>query len=169
MYSKQCTLFAVLVLFIMSAAQAVPGSQDSAADRTKYRSLVREVRSVEAEYTKIQDLAVREVKTNGDATLETKSRLQSLENQRGRIMDRLLLLSLRYGWDIPDRSMPIGESAQPSTEDRDRIFAPADEIIKKRFVEEARKIASRVRLPIISLRTTGQAKSRKAEGGRSND
>ena len=166
MYSKSFFMFFTLVMTVAAVAQAAADSHENAVDKTRYRALIREVQSVEVELSKIQDLAVKEVKQQGEASLETKSNLQSLENKRNRLMDRLLMLSLRYGWDIPDRNAPVNSSVKDSTEERDRIFAPADEIIKKRFAQEAREIAGQLKLPLISLHPVGHTVPETKEGGK---
>jgi hypothetical protein len=166
MYSKQLTmLITTAVLLVASSVQAMTDTRDSITDKTKYRSLIREIKLVETDYAKAQNLAVNEVKRDGGASLETKSRLQNFEGRRNRIMDRLLMLSLRYGWDIPDRNMPIDKSVSESMGERDRIFASADEIIKKKFVNEAREIASRLKLPLISIKIADHGKKPVTKGG----
>ena len=166
MYSRQLTMLITgTVVLVASSVQAMTDQRDSITDKTKYRSLVREIRSVEMDYAKTQNQAVNEVKRDGSASLDTKSSLQSIEGKRNRIMDRLLMLSLRYGWDIPDRNMPIDKPVSDPADDRDRIFASADEIIKKKFVKEAREIAGRIKLPLISVKTAARVKKQAKKGG----
>ena len=165
MCSKQMSLLVAGIILAVSASVQAVDAQENTTDKTKYRSLLREIKTVEAEYTVVQSQAVKEVKRDGSAALETKSRLQGLEDKRNRIMDRLLLLSLRYGWDIPDRNMPTDQSVNEPTDERDRIFAPADEIIKKMFVKEAREIAGKIQLPLISIGGFKKNKKLVVEGG----
>ena len=125
-------MFGLVILTVNTTwATVQTGREDTTVDRSRYQSLLREIQSVEADYQKLQNQAFVEAKTKGDASLETKSRLLALSDKRQRIMDRLLLLSLRHGWDIPDPEMPAVSGTPQVLDEKQRIFAPADEIIKQ--------------------------------------
>ena len=161
-------MFGLMVLTVNTTwASVQTDREDAAADRSRYQSLLREIQSVEADYHRFQNQAFIEAKTDGDASLETKSRLLALSDKRQRIMDRLLLLSLRHGWDIPDPEMPAASGTPQVLDEKQRIFAPADEIIRQKFAEEARRIAARIKLPVISVASIGQPE-RNVRGGRTD-
>ena len=159
------TFGVVLLVVSITRAGVQTGREDATADKSRYHRLLREIKSVEADYHKVQNQAFIEAKSEGKASLETKSRLLAISDKRRRIMDRLLLMSLRHGWDIPDPEMPAASGITQPLDDKERVFAPADEIIKEKFAQEAHRIAAQVKLPVISLPLTGPTEQI-AKGGR---
>lgn len=124
-------------------------SDDARADKTRFNSLVRELRTVEAEYHQVVKQAVSEKKKDNQASLETKSRMMFLSDKRDRIMDRLTIISLRHGWDIPDNK--DSKNIDDIPDEKQRIFARADEVIRESFTQQAKKIAESITLPVISM------------------
>jgi len=158
------TFGVVLLAVSVTRAGVQTGQEDATADKSRYHRLLREIKSVEADYHKVQNQAFIEAKSEGKASLETKSRLLALSDKRRRIMDRLLLLSLRHGWDLPDPEMPTASGTTRPLDDKERVFAPADEIIKEKFAQEAQRIAAKIRLPVISVTLAGPTRQA-AKGG----
>lgn len=155
MSRKAMIVFGLAVLLINTTLVcADTNRKDATADKVRYQGLLREIRSAEADYHKVQNQAFAEAKNEGKASLETKSTLLALSDKRRRILDRLLLLSLRHGWEIPDPEMPTASAASNVLNERERVFALADQLIKEKFAEEARRIAGRISLPVISLPST---------------
>jgi hypothetical protein len=168
MNSKNPILLTIPALLIVSStvlASSNPNSEDVRADRARYQSLLREVRSVDSDYAKTLQQALNETKTNGEASLEIKSRLLSLTDKRDRLINRVTLIALRHGWEIPG-SEPPGVNSAPVPDDRQRVFESADQMIRDRFASDARRIASKIKLPVVpieSVRQDERAAKRKAK------
>lgn len=151
-----------IVVFLMlgpswALADLSPNSEDVAADRVRYRRLLQEIKSVDAEYGRAMQQAISEAKKEGKATLETKSRLLALTDKRDRILNRITLLSLRHGWDLPESDSP-NDTATEIPDERERVFEPAEQMIKQKFAQDASRIAKIVSLPIVSIESVRQDK-----------
>jgi hypothetical protein len=120
-------------------------------DRALFNQLVRQMRRINRETDSAMDAAVAEARTqDGKANLETKARLLSLRDQRDRIYSRLLVLSMRHGWAIPDLD-PDEKADASRREAEDSVFGSVDELVKRRFAAEAQAIAIATQLPVVSL------------------
>lgn len=162
--NAKSTLVSIAIFLLFGPALALaglsPNSEDATADRVRYRRLLQEIKSVDAEYSRAMRQAISEAKKDGKATLETKSRLLALTDKRDRILNRTTLLSLRHGWDLPESDSP-NETTTEIPDERDRIFEPAEQMIKQRFAQDASRIAKIVSLPIVSIESVRQDKSAK--------
>ena len=148
---------AIIMMFsiALTAASAFAQSAGERADRATFNRLTQQIQRVDAEYAEAMRRAMDEAReSSGSASTSTQADLLSLRDERDRLMNRLLLISVRHGWDIPDFNTPATPEAEPVVTERDRIFAPAQDAIRSRFKEEARDIASHLSLPIISLQLT---------------
>lgn len=130
------------------------------ADKARYRRLLRDIQAIDSERNDVLEQAVAETKEYGKASLEPKSRLIALRNKRDRCMNRLMLISLRHGWKMPDTKV---QKVQNVADDRiksekEQLFESADSMIKEKFAQQARQIASKLILPVISMRTKEQSK-----------
>ncbi len=142
-------LTVIALTFVSFFGCQVFAADDARTDKTRFQGLLRELTTVEAEYDNTIRQAMSEKKEGDQISLETKSKIVALGDKRDRIMDRLTIISLRHGWDIPDGKDGLDKSNIP--DEKKRIFAPADEVIRERFTLQARKIAEGTTLPIITL------------------
>ena len=132
------------------AAPPPPPSSEQ-ADRALLYRLTRQVRRIDRETETLMKQAMAEARrTEGRANPETKARLLSLRDQRDRLFSRMLILSMRYGWEIPDFDKP---TARDSSRRRaqDSVFGSIDRLVRRRFAADAKRIAGRLRLPVVSL------------------
>jgi len=148
----------VLIVVSLFSCHAL-AADDARADKTRFNSLLRELRTVEAEYNNVIKQAMSEKQKDDQTSLETKSKIMGLSDKRDRIMDRLTIISLRHGWEIPDGK--DDQNSSNMSDEKKRIFAPADEVIRERFAQQAKKIAEGIALPVISIKT--QASETKKE------
>ncbi len=132
--------------------EVVPAVVDPVqSDRAMFNSLVRQMRRVDRDTETAMDQAMAEARTSGgQASLETKARLLSLRDERDRVHSRLLILSMRHGWDIPELD-PAAAAASNRKEAEDSVFGSVDTLVKRRFATEARRIAITARLPVVSM------------------
>lgn len=151
------TLVTVLttVLFLAGSVAFAAEERDErvekARDKATYDQMVGQIRQVEAQYNQVLAQAMKEAReSNGSAPLETQSKLIGLREKRDRLLDRLLIVSLRWGWDMPDMNAPAASADAPVRTQSDQVFEPAERVIKARFAVEAQRIAAAVKLPIIS-------------------
>lgn len=162
MKTKNIILTAVIAILIGTSI-SFADSADVRADRSRYEGLLRDIRKIDAEYSQILKKAMQEAKEkdNGSASLETKSRLLALTEKRDRAINRLTILSLRHGWEMPDTSTPEATAQIP--DERQRVFEPAEQIIKDTFSKEASRIAQTVTLPLVPLESQQQNDKKKEE------
>jgi hypothetical protein len=128
-----------------------PSAITEEGDRALLYRLVRQVRRVDRETESMMTQAMAEARDNdGQANPETKARLLSLRDERDRLFSRMLILSMRHGWEIPDLDKPAAASSD-GAEAAQNIFSAVDVLVRRRFAAEARRIAQSVSLPVVSL------------------
>ncbi len=156
----------VFVGFLLACTnELMAGKKDdqTSADRATYSQLIRKLRKDHQALTNAWAKATQEARTNdGQATGATKARVLSLRDSLDRKTTRLLLISLRHGWDMPDFSAEQkndGTIRQISTGKRE-IFAPVDAMVRSALAKEAVELASKVKLPVISLASSTKAETR---------
>lgn len=149
------TTLAIIIMAAISLTSAPASAQGSGerADRVTFNRLIQQIQRVDANYAKAMQTGMEEARlSDGSASAATQSDLLSLRDQRDRLMNRLVLISVRHGWDIPDVNTPTVQKHVAVVTEKDRIFAPARDAIKSRFKQEAIEIASKLTLPVISVR-----------------
>jgi len=123
-------------------------------DKVRYRSLTRQIREIDRKYNQVLEMAMDEAhgSESGQASLETQAELLALKGQRDRLNDRVTVLALRHGWDLPglEVTKDDGRTASSGT---DEVFAASAAIVRQGFVKDAREIGGRVGLPVITLGT----------------
>lgn len=144
---------AILVALFAASAAHAQNQHDERSDRTVYNRLVQQFRQVDAEYAQAESQALHEARGNkGEPSLESQARLISLRDRRDRITDRIAVIALRWGWEVPTPQQAAQDNpARPRLSARDEVFEPARYIIQARFEDESRRIAREVVLPVISL------------------
>ena len=138
----------------LPAAQPEGPDEALVKDKVRYRSLTRQIREIDRKYNQILKVAMDEAhgSESGEASLETQAELLALKGQRDRLNDRVTVLALRHGWDLPglDVNKDDGRTASSGTEE---VFAASAAIVRQGFVRDAREIAGRIELPVITLGT----------------
>ncbi len=136
-------------------APATPADAEQ-ADKARLYRLTRQVRRVDRDTEKLMDQAMAEAKDNGGtASPATKAKLLSLRDERDRALARLLILSMRYGWEIPAFDEP-SVTASSRQEAEKTVFGAIDVLVQRRFAGDARRIAGVARLPVVSLESMSE-------------
>ena len=150
-------LIAAAFLCICTTSVLAAG-QDERIDRSVYNRLIQQVRQTDAESAQAVGKAMQEAResTAGKASLEIQSQILALRNRRDRLMNRLLIVALRWGWETPDFNQPSDVKNGSAPTESEQVFEPADQIITARFAVESRKIAARLVLPVVTIGTTAK-------------
>ncbi len=152
-------LCALVLLGISTATLAErPGKEDS-ADRTTYRRLIRQIRKDTATLARVRSKAIEEAKGNdGSALPTTKAEVLSVRDRIDRKNTHLILLALRHGWEIPIFEEPTSSSDTTSVDTtgvagelKAEIFGSVDQMVRKALAAEAKEIAEKIALPVISI------------------
>ncbi len=149
------TTLASIILAVVALTSASASAQGSGerADRVTFNRLIQQIQRTDVDYAKAMQVGMEEARqADGSPSATTQADLLSLRDQRDRLMNRLVLISVRHGWDIPDFNTPAVQQHMTIVTEKDRIFAPAQDAIKSRFKQEAIEIASKLTLPVISVR-----------------
>jgi len=144
------------VIGAVSAQPARAGGDATAQERATYRGLVRDIRRIDGEYEQLLGASIEEAKSSESGTvgLERQAELINLRDERDRLLQRLQLLSLRHGWDMPDfeaGSEAADEDGADGLSEKEQVFASAADEIRTRAAREARMIAERISLPITPV------------------
>ena len=151
---KTTKWIAMFVVLTWGGLAIASETAEERRDRATYNGLLNELNKVRAEYARALRTAVQEAKANGGkASLEAQSGVLAARNKADRVHERLTLLALRHGWEIPEVDLSSGTVQPVQTEDQ-KIFQPAKHLIVERFAEDARRIAAVVRLPVLSFAKT---------------
>lgn len=149
------TTMAIIIMaaFALTSAPASAQGLGERTDRITFNRLIHQIQRTDADYAKTMQTGMKEAReSDGSPSVGILMDLLSLRDQRDRLMNRLVLISVRHGWDIPDFNTPTVQKHASIVTEKDRIFAPAQNAIKSRFKQEAIEIASRLTLPVISVR-----------------
>ena len=73
---------------------------------------------------------------DGQADVSTKARLLSLRDERDRLLSRLLILSMRHGWKIPQMNRVAAATSNRRAAE-ESVFGSVDVLVKRRFAAEA--------------------------------
>ncbi len=145
-----------LLLCPLAAAQSTSSTimqSTEKADRALLNRLIRQVRRIDRDTDEQMDKAMAEARNNGgSADPATKAQLLSLRDQRDRLFSRMLILSMRHGWEIPDLDKPtVTRSSRQEAEHS--VFGAIDTLVYRRFAAEAKRMAATLPLPVISLKS----------------
>ncbi len=145
-----------LLLCPLAAAQSTSNPTMQATekvDRALLNRLIRQVRRIDRDTDEQMDKAMAEARNNGgSADRATKAQLLSLRDQRDRLFSRMLILSMRHGWEIPDLDKPtVTRSSRQEAEHS--VFGAIDTLVYRRFAAEAKRMAATLPLPVISLKS----------------
>ena len=146
-----------LLLCPLAAAQdqaANPAAQSTEkADKALLNRLIRQVRRIDRDTEELMEKAMHEARNNGgSADPTTKAHLLSLRDERDRLFSRMLILSMRHGWAIPDIDKPTA-SKSSRKEAEHSVFGAIDTLVNRRFAAEARRIVATLPMPVVSLRS----------------
>lgn len=149
-----CTGLTLAALLLLAAPARAQDEGSKQADLVTYNQLMHQVRQLDRDYSRVMSKAMEVARSNnGKADQVTMAELLSLRDKRDRIMSRLTVLSLRYGWELPSSapgsSSEATSSALPRAIQQQPVFRPAEQLIQARFADEAGRIARRIRLPIV--------------------
>ena len=158
-----CTIKTILIAAVVTitATNSFAGSaQDERADRVVYNQLIRDLRQIHSQYATAIAKGVGEAENNdGKASYSTKANILALRDEFDHKMTRLMLVALRYGWNIPDFKGGPKREVTNTVSGKEQIFAPADALITEAFKYQAEQIALTVRLPVISISETAIKRS----------
>ena len=154
----------VLVTMCMMATTVpcLAANVDERADKRIYDRLIREIQQVYGNYNQLCSEAVAEArKNNGAASMETKARMLGLRDELDRKRLKILMISLRHNWKSPSFADGSSNAVVSIPDEKEEVFTPADRLIHEALAREAIKIASDVRLPVItiSISTTDKEKN----------
>ncbi len=146
-----------LLLCPLAAAQndaAKPAVQSAeTADKAQLYRLIRQVRRIDRDTDELMNKAMSEARSNdGSADAVTKAQLLSLRDERDRLFSRMLILSMRHGWAIPDINKPT-VSTSSRKEAEHSVFGAIDTLVNRRFAAEAKRIAATLPMPVVSLKS----------------
>ena len=149
-----CSLFAAPPAMAQDTAwssQAPALQSTDQADRAQLYRLVRKVRRIDRDSEQLMDQAMAEARSNGgSADRVTKARMLSLRDERDRLFSRMLILSMRHGWEIPDFDKPtVNRSSRQESEQS--VFGAIDVLVNRRFAANAMRLAATLPLPVVSL------------------
>lgn len=143
----------VLAVMLLTCSQnGFAATDERRSDQVVYRQLARDIQRIDRQYAKVLETAKAEARNSGKQNLELEAELLGLRDRRDRSMDRLMLLALRHGWEIPD----FTPDASPSrASGKEAIFAGSRTIIREEMKREADEIASELWLGVITLPAEG--------------
>ena len=120
-------------------------------DRVLFDRLADDVGRLEMQARQLSRSALRQARGEyGHVDMETKARLLSLRDRRDSLHARMLILSSRHGWVVPQlKRLPVKvTSVQESV---DSVFGSIDVLVRRQLTDEALQIVERVHLPVVSM------------------
>ncbi len=126
------------------------GDASEKRDRATFNQLARQVRVAKSKLELAKKKGLEQAHhNNGRVDDGLKAEILSLRDEIERKTNRLELVALRHGWDMPDFAN-VTAAPRHKSETRAEVFGAADRIILSALYEEANHIASKVYLPVVS-------------------
>ncbi len=155
-------LSVIAVLAAMSAP-ALAADKDERADKVVFDRLVREMRQTHQKYRSAYQRAVAEARDNGGkASMEIKAAILALRDEVDRKTTRVTLIALRHGWEVPRLDLGKPGVVKPTASRKELIFSSVDDLIRTAFAREARQLAAKVHLPVVSVKSAKSPESKKS-------
>ena len=126
------------------------------ADRAVYDRLLRGIREDRGALSRAYAGGVVEARQRGgQPATARRAEILALRERIDRNSVRLMLVAGRHGWPVPEMSAvaPAAGSAAEVQDARTKLVPP-DPVISEVLSADARKLAGRLRLPIITLAKT---------------
>ena len=153
-----CTIIAAAVLAgLTGAAGADDAVQTAQKDRAVYNQLVKGLRADHQQLGRAYQTAVEQARAkDGEVTTKLRAEILTLRERIDRNSVRLMLVASRHGWKVPEFPTEPGAAAKlpPALSPRQQLLPP-DPLIGEVLAREARTLAGRVVLPVISIGTIG--------------
>jgi len=128
-----------------------PAQSEVDAARADFESMRREILRIDSNISKQTAKALNEARTGGgQADPETVAQLLSMRDQRDRVFNRMLVLSTRYGFEMPNMS-PESRAEENTRRPPTNPFEPLQAQLRSQIRAEAILLATSVRMPVISL------------------
>jgi hypothetical protein len=149
-------VLAVLVMVGgLNCLAAAPAQAKDAAerkDRSTYNKLVRQIRVARSKLADLERKAVAKAHDNGGTAPDPiKAEILSVQDDIDRKTNRLELITLRHGWEMPDFENDQGKTGTvDALASREAVFGPVDRMVQRAMHREATQLAATVYLPIIS-------------------
>lgn len=133
------------------AGSAGPAQSEVDAAKADFEAMRREILRIDSNISKQTAKALDEARTGGgQADPETVAQLLSMRDQRDRVFNRMLVLSTRYGFEMPNMS-PESRAEENTRRPPTNPFEPLQAQLRSQIRAEAILLATSVRMPVISL------------------
>ncbi len=123
------------------------------ADRAVYDRLLRAIREDRAALSRAYTSGVAEARARGgQPPAARRAEILALRERIDRNSVRLMLVAGRHGWPVPETSA-VAPAAGPvaRNDDARAKLVPPDPVISEVLSADARKLAGKLRLPVITL------------------
>ncbi len=145
----------VLSLMIAGWAGTTAHAEDDMRhkDRGTFNRLASQIRSARGKLATAQAKALAHAhRNNGEVPDPLKAEIVSLQDEIDRKKNRIELVALRHGWEIPDfDAESVVTAARTPGLSRKEVFSAADRLINDALRGEAYEIAAGLTLPVISF------------------
>ncbi|MCD5401821.1 hypothetical protein LR013_04440 [candidate division NPL-UPA2 bacterium] len=155
MFSKNLILIACIttLLSLPSLAQAEELAS-ARRDQLLFKRLLSQRTEVHRLYLQALEEGMNQLKEEGEISLGVQDAILRHREEKDRIKRRLISLSLRHGWEIPE--LPeTGLMAPQANLELDKVFQPARALIKARLRQYAASFIVYIELPRLTLREGG--------------
>ena len=134
----------------LAVSAAEPADPSAKRDRATYNQLARQVRVAKSKLELAKKKGLEQAHRNdGRVDDALKAEILALRDEIERKTNRLELVALRHGWEMPDFAN-VKPHAKHGSETRAEVFGAADRMIMAALDEEAQHIAANVYLPVVS-------------------
>ena len=152
------TMAAVLLAGAWATAAAAEPEGPAEQDWTVYNKLIGELRGDHARLAGAYKTAVIQARENrGEASTEIRAEILALRERIDRKSVRLMLVAGRHDWPVPEFSTDgFNADKGPAAPTAREQLLPSDPVIAGVLADQARRLAARVRLPLISVGPAGK-------------
>ena len=156
------TIIAAMVLAGLAGGAAGADEADQTAqaaqkDRAVYNQLVKELRGDHEQLSRAYKTAVDQARAaNGEVATKLRVEILTLRERIDRNSVRMMLVASRHGWEVPEfpTDPTVAAKLPPALSPRQQLLPP-DPLIDAVLASEARMLAGKIVLPVISIGTIG--------------
>lgn len=123
-------------------------------DQLLFKRLISQRIELHQLYLQALEEGVNQLKKEGEISLGVQDAILRHREEKDRIKRRLISLSLRHGWEIPE--LPeTGLMAPQANLELEKVFQPARALVKARLRQKAASFIAHIELPRLTPREGG--------------
>lgn len=130
---------------------AMAEEKGNARDKAVFERLIGQRNEIYQKYMQALDEGKKQMKKDGEASLDVQNNILKLRSEKDRIESRLLTVALRHGWDIPELPDDKVGNVKGNSRELEKVFGVAKTLIRGELQKDTARLVANVNLPVRRL------------------